>query len=140
MKARNVIGVLLICLLVSPLLSISANAAMASSCTETVSTQEVVLPRAMESFSMSVAGKTRLSSDKSMSLAKGETVTISANYSPSNASVDIGVVDADGAFYYINTTNGNFNSSISITKSGKYTLQIRNNSTGTINITGQVNY
>lgn len=140
MKARNVIGVLLICLLVSPLLSISANAAMASSCTEIVSTQEVVLPRATESFSMSVAGKTRLSSDKSMSLAKGETVTISANYSPSNASVDIGVVDADGVFYYINKTNGNFNSSISITKSGQYTLQIRNNSTGAIDITGQVNY
>lgn len=140
MKIGKVVSAFLICAMLTIPLSIPANAAMESGCAETVSAQEVVKPRATETFSTSIPGKTKARVGDAMSLAKGETVTITANYSPANASVDIGLVDSNGVFRGLNTTSGKFDETISITKSGQYTLRIRNNSTGAIDITGQVNY
>ena len=73
-------------------------------------------------------------------LMTGETVTIKASYAPFDASVDFGLVDEDGTFYYFNVTTGNIDKTIIISKSGNYTLQIRNNSTGEIEVSGFVNY
>lgn len=140
MKARRIVSAFVLCMLLVTPLSIPVNAAMASGCAETVSAQEVVKPRATETFSMSIPGKTKATAGDAMSLVEGESVTIKAYYSPVNASVDIGLVGPDGVFRGFNTTGGEFDETISITKSGQYTLKIRNNSTGAIDITGQVNY
>ncbi len=70
----------------------------------------------------------------------GETVTIKASYAPFDASVDFGLVDSDGVFHYINITIGSIDETIQINKSGKYTLQVRNNSDGEVKVSGFVNY
>lgn len=57
-----------------------------------------------------------------------------------NASVDFGLVDSDGVFHYFNITDGSIDETIQVDESGKYTLQIRNNSNGEVKVSGFVNY
>ena len=96
--------------------------------------------KASGSFSMSIPANTLMTANSSFPMEIGESITISAYYSPSSASVDFGFIAPDGLFYAINTTNGHFNQSIVVSQHGYYTLAIRNNSSGTIVISGLVNY
>lgn len=96
--------------------------------------------RATGSFSMTIPAKTKLLADSSFPLAAGETVTIKASYAPFSASVDFGLVDSDGVFHYFNITDGSIDKTIQVDKSGKYTLQVRNNSNGEVKVSGFVNY
>ena len=73
-------------------------------------------------------------------MAAGETVTIKASYAPFGASVDFGLVDSDGVFHYFNSTGGSIDRTILIEESGRYTLQIRNNSAYQVEVAGFVNY
>lgn len=139
MKLRSISGVILICMLLFVQLCIPVNAAEVNYDIETVTVQETVTPRATESFSMSIPSKTKAKGN-AFSLMKGELVTIKASYIPFSASVDIGIVDSDGMFYYINTTNGSFNETISISKTDQYMMQIRNNSAEVIEVSGHVSY
>lgn len=70
----------------------------------------------------------------------GETVTIRAVYSPASASVDLGLVDKNGTFYYETGVDGVFNETIKITKRGNYTFAVRNNSKDAVDISGYVSY
>ena len=49
-------------------------------------------------------------------------------------------VDSDGVFHYFNVTNGSIDKTIRISESGKYTLQIKNNSDNEVKVSGFVNY
>lgn len=91
-------------------------------------------------FSMDIPGKTLLTANSSFPLEVGETVTIKATYSPFNASVDFGLIAPDGLFYSLNTTNGSFDETFEIDQRGNYTFAVRNNSSGTISVSGYVNY
>ena len=73
-------------------------------------------------------------------LAAGETVTISASYTPKNASVDFGLIDKDNTFHYINTTSGSINETIRVPLNGNYFFAIKNNSGTSITVTGTINY
>lgn len=139
MKLRSISGVILACMLFFVQLCIPVNAAEVNCDMETVTVQEIVMPRATESFSMSIPSKTKAKGN-AFSLMEGELVTIKASYIPFSASVDIGIVDSDGIFYYINTTSGSFDETISVSKTDQYKLQIRNNSTETIDISGHINF
>ena len=68
------------------------------------------------------------------------TVTIKAAYTPMDASVDVGLVDSDGAFHYFNVKNGSIDKTIRIETRGNYKLAIRNNSGNVISVSGYVKY
>ena len=76
----------LVCVLVSGVFYIPANAeGIASSTLEKFSTHQVV-PFATNSFSMTISAKTKALADTSFSMMSGETVTIKASYAPFDAS------------------------------------------------------
>lgn len=98
-----------------------------------------VSDRASGSFRVNVSANSILGAQKVLSVSKGETVQITATYSPSG-SVDFGLVDSDSVFHYINVTNGRIDKSIEIAESGTYVFAIRNNSSQEIKVSGQINY
>lgn len=100
---------------------------------------DMSVTRAGGSFSMSVPAGSILNERTALPLAKGETVQITATYSPSG-SVDFGLVDSDGVFHYANVTNGRIDKSIEITKSGTYIFAVRNNSSREIKVSGYIKY
>lgn len=75
-----------------------------------------------------------------LSLEADETVRINATYSPTSASIYIGLVDENGKFYYACATNGQINVTLGIEKRGDYRLAVVNNSANTVSISGNVYY
>lgn len=67
-------------------------------------------------------------------------MTIKASYIPFDASVDFRLVDSDGVFHYFNITNGSIDKTILIEVTGKYTLQVRNNSNVEVKVSAFENY
>lgn len=96
--------------------------------------------KATGSFNMEVSPYGKSEANTTFPLEAGETVTISAVYSPSNASMDFGLVDSDGVFHYFNVTNGSVDKTIRVSESGHYTFAVRNNSGNTVRVSGFVNY
>lgn len=140
MQIRKTVCMVLVCVLMSGVFYIPANAKeIASNTPEKFSTRQVV-PFATNSFSMTISAKTKALADTSFSMMSGETATIKASYAPFDASVDFGLVDSDGVFHYFNITNGSIDKTMRISKSGKYTLQIKNNSDSEVKVSGFVNY
>lgn len=99
-----------------------------------------VIPFATNSFSMSIPANSIVAAESSFSLATGETVTFNASYSPFQASVDFGLVNESGVFYFFNVTDGSINKTMQVSKSGKYTFVVRNNSSTEVAVTGFINY
>lgn len=91
-------------------------------------------------FNTEVPANTIITANVGFSLEAGETVTIQAVYSPFDASVDFGLIDSDGSFYYFNTKEGNLNETIRIKEKGYYILAVQNNSPNTISVSGYVSY
>ena len=140
MQIRKTVCMVLVCVLMFGVFYIPANAdEITSNTPERFSTHQVV-PFATNSFSMTISAKTKALADTSFSMMSGETVTIKASYAPFDASVDFGLVDSDGVFHYFNVTNGSIDKTMRISKSGKYTLQIKNNSDSEVKVSGFVNY
>ena len=129
-----------VCVLAVGTLTIPASAKETVSIYPKKFTINQAIPVATNSFSMSIPANTKSLANSSFSLMAGETVTIKASYAPFDASVDFGLVDSDGVFHYINITIGSIDETIQINKSGKYTLQVRNNSDGEVKVSGFVNY
>ena len=92
------------------------------------------------SFNMSVAPYGKSEANKALPLAAGETVSISAVYTPEDSSMDFGLVDPDGVFHYFTVTGGSVDKTIRVSESGNYTFAIRNNSGVTVKVSGFVNY
>lgn len=57
--------------------------------------------RAMGQFDFELPPKTLMKANSSFPMERGETVKITASYSPESASVDFGLIDSDGIFYPI---------------------------------------
>lgn len=140
MQIRRMICVVLACVLTAGALAIPASAVETAGNVPERFTMNQATPFATNSFSMSIPAKTKSLANSSFSLMTGETVTIKASYAPFDASVDFGLVDSDGVFHYFNITNGSIDKTIRISKSGKYTLQVRNNSDVEVKVSGFVNY
>lgn len=96
--------------------------------------------RASNSFTMDIAANGKSKADKAFSLEAGETVEISAVYSPKSASVDFGLIDSDGVFHYINVTDGSIDETIQVNVRGNYTFAVRNNSVNSVRVIGFMNY
>lgn len=140
MRMKKAICIVLAFMLTMGTLPVSANAAEIEETAQDNFLMTVFASRATGSFNMSIAAKTKSRAENSFSLAAGETVTIKASYIPFDASVDFGLVDSDGVFHYFNITDGNIDKTILIEETGKYTLQVRNNSNGEVKVSGFVNY
>lgn len=140
MQKKKVICIVLTFVLIIGVLPVPANATDVEESAQSNFLMSLRDTRATGSFSMSIAAKTKTLAENSFSLAAGETVTIKASYIPFDASVDFGLVDSDGVFHYFNITDGSIDKTILIEETGKYTLQIRNNSNGEVKVSGFVNY
>lgn len=68
------------------------------------------------------------------------TVTFNCSYSPSSVSMDFGVIDTSGRFYFINVKEGSINQTLGISQAGTYQVAIRNNSSQTVRVVGFVDY
>ena len=110
--------------------------------TGTVSIQgiERIEARATVSFDLTVKSGFTSIANQAFPMEAGETVTIKAAYTPMDASVDVGLVDSDGAFHYFNVKNGSIDKTIRIETRGNYKLAIRNNSGNVISVSGYVKY
>lgn len=139
MRLKRWVCMVLACVLVMGCVSVSAEAAVVEKVAPK-GTMDTIIPRATNSFSMTIPANEKLVANSSFSLAAGETVTIKASYAPFSASVDFGLIAPNGMFYYFNITNGSIDKTIQVNESGKYTLQIRNNSNVAVDVAGFVNY
>lgn len=140
MWEKRMICLVVACLLVAGTLSLPAYAVEAEDNGSGSLAENLFSLRATGSFNLTVPANTKAFAGNGFSMSAGETVTINASYAPSDASVDFGIVDDAGNFYYFNTTEGSINKTIQVTKSGNYTVQIRNNSSGEVKVSGFVNY
>ena len=60
---------------------------------------EIEERRASGKFDFDIPAKTLMKASSSFPMEYGETVTITASYTPASASMDFGLIDSDGTFY-----------------------------------------
>lgn len=140
MRVKRIICMVLACVAIVGAVSVPASAAKIEITALENFTDKLIAPFATRSFNMSIPAKSKVIANSSFPLAAWETVTIKASYSPFSASVDFGLVDSQGTFYYFNVTDGSVDKTIQVEESGDYTLQIRNNSNVEVKVSGFVNY
>ena len=135
MQLKKYSCLLLVCVIVFSCLSVPAVAVD----TEKQIT-EVSDRRATGHFDFKIPGNTIMEAGNSFPMEYGETITITASYSPANASMDFGLIDFDGGFYPIRASGGSFKQTIRIDQRGNYTFAVRNNSSYEVSVSGFVNY
>lgn len=136
---KKILSFVLACMLSVSCFAVNANAFSEESIGSKVSMVDMLGTRASGSFSVNVSADSIVGDRRELSLNKGETVQITATYSPSG-SVDFGLIDSDGVFHYVNATNGSIDKSIEITKSGTYIFAVRNNTSQEIKVSGYIKY
>lgn len=77
---------------------------------------------------------------RQVSLLSRSVITFNCSYSPSSVSMDFGVIDTSGRFYFINVKEGSINQTLGISQAGTYQVAIRNNSSQTVRVVGFVDY
>lgn len=82
---------------------------------------EIEERRASGKFDFDIPAKTLMKASSSFPMEYGETVTITASYTPASASMDFGLIDSDGTFYPVRANNGSINQTIRIDLRGNYT-------------------
>lgn len=107
---------------------------------EMVETVEFQIQRATNRFDLTIGANSYRRADTSFSLEKGETVRITASYSPAASSVDFGLESSDGSFHGVNVKNGSIDKTIQVSQTGKYRFVIRNRSNSDIEVSGYVRY
>lgn len=140
MRRNRIVCMALVCLLITSSVILPVNAVEPEETTPESAVTSFAVPRATNSFSMTIPGKTKLSANTSFPLTVGETVTIKASYAPFSASIDFGLIAPNGKYYYFNVTNGSIDKTIRVSESGNYTFQIRNNSNFEVEVSGFINY
>lgn len=71
---------------------------------------------------------------------KDDTIKYDCTYTPKSASLDFGYIDSDNIFHYLNYTSGSINQSFKFSRTGQFTLAIRNNESYAVTVTGTVRY
>ncbi len=140
MQMKRMLCMVLCCVLLVGVISLSANASEVQATNLELSFDNFVSSCATGSFNWTIPAKTNATGDIVFPLAAGETVTIKASYSPFSASVDFGVIAPDGNYYGFNVTSGSIDKTIRVSENGDYILQVRNNSSTEIEVSGFVNY
>lgn len=143
MKLQKFLCTLLACVSLVSCISVHASAATVENqnfvlLIEDLSSASSVL-RASGSFNLKISAKSKVRAGTSFPLEAGETVRINASYSP-DASLDFGLIGPDQKYHYVTVTQGNIDKTIRVNQRGNYTLQIRNNSSVSVSVSGYVNY
>ena len=86
----------------------------------------MVITRASGQFSTTIKANSKMTANSTFPLEAGESVHFTASYTP-DGSVDFGLI-------------GKIERTLKAEKNGNYTLQIRNNSSKEIKVSGYVNY
>lgn len=115
-------------------LPLPANAA------QNVEATSAVEMRATKDFSVSVSAGAISSLKNVLPLAAGESVSVQAYYSPADAAVDFGLIYPDGTFHHVSASGGHVDVSLTVGNPGDYKFAIRNNSSKTITVSGQIRY
>lgn len=102
--------------------------------------EAAVVPSSSFDMSIGLRANGRIRAETSFPLEAGDLVTIQATYTPAPASVDFGLVGPDGRYYFVSVTSGSIHQTIQVDQKGSYTLQVRNQSTETVRISGTVEY
>ena len=136
---KRILSAVLACMLSVSCFTVNATAFSADDTSPEVSMVDMLVTRASGSFSVNVSANSIVGDRRELSLSKGETVQITATYSPSG-SVDFGLIDSNGVFHYVNTTNGSIDKSIEIKESGTYIFAVRNNFSQEIEVSGYIRY
>lgn len=135
MKLRRFCHMAVICALALCCLSMNAGAIDVEA-----READTAIVRATNRFSANIPANTLDTTDVNFSLEVGETITISATYTPKSASVDFGFIAPDGYFYSVNVQNGKIDKTIKVDQRGDYMLAIKNNSSNTVSVSGYVIY
>lgn len=77
---------------------------------------------------------------RQVSLQSGSVITLNCSCSSLSASMDFGVIDTSGRFYFINVKGGSINQAFEISQAGTYQVAVRNNSSQTVRVVGFVDY
>lgn len=101
---------------------------------------EEIVPQTTDSINRAISTHSIGSVVSARYFAAKSTITFNCSYSPSSASLDIGVLTPDGKFYSINVRGGSINQTIEISQAGSYAVAIRNNSSQTVSVVGFVEY
>lgn len=140
MQIKRKLSMVLCCVLLVGVISLPVNAAEIQATPLEISCDDLINPFATGSFNWTIPANTSAKGDIVFPLAAGETVTIKASYSPFSASVDFGLIAPNGKYYCFNITSGSIDKTIQVSESGDYVLQIRNNASTEIEVSGFVNY
>ena len=140
MLMKRIACMALACVLIIGAIAIPASAAEIAPVVGEICSFNFLGSRATNSFSIRIPANTTARANISFSMMAGETITFKASYAPFSASVDVGFIAPDGKFYYFSVTGGSIDRTIQVSQSGKYTIQVRNNSDAEIYVTGFVNY
>lgn len=140
MMVKRMVCMVAACILLIGTIVFPVDAAEIPIAPEAGSFMNAISPLATNSFSMTISANKKSRANSSFSMVSGETITVQGAYVPSSASLDVGVVTSDGTFYYDTATDGSINISIQVSKSGSYTLQLRNNASVAVEVSGYVNY
>ena len=132
---RKIISMMMACMVI-----MGTTCANAEAVSDTFESKMSIAVFASGSFSMSVSPYGKSEASTAFPLEAGETVHISAVYTPESASMDFGLVDPDGVFHYINVTDGSIDKTIRVNENGNYTFAVRNNSGQTVKVSGFVKY
>ena len=135
MRLKKAFCLLLASVLTFACLTLEAGAVQAEPEADTLS-----IERASGRFSVDVSKQSTFTADSDFFLDVGETVTITATYTPRSASVDFGLIAPDGLFYSLPGQRGSFSETFKIDQRGYYTLTIRNNSDSAVSVSGTVTY
>ena len=138
MGMKRSICLLVACILAMGCLSVPVDAASGEECVSGIS--EIAERRATGHFDFEIPANTLMRASSNFPMEYGETVTITASYSPAAANVDFGLIDSDSKFHYERASDGSFGETIRIDERGTYTFAIRNNSSYSIHVSGFVNY
>ena len=128
------------CLLLASILAFGWLAMDAGAVQTETESDTLVIDRPSGRFSVDVSKQSTFTADSDFFLDVGETVTITATYTPRSASVDFGLIAPDGLFYSLPGQRGSFSETFKIDQRGYYTLAIRNNSDSAVSVSGTVTY
>jgi hypothetical protein len=98
------------------------------------------LLRATGNIDWDIPAYSTATSTDSMSMEAGESITINVSYSPSSASIRVGILEPDGTFRYVTGSAGSVNHTFSISTRGQYKVRIQNLSSNLVTVIGFVNY
>ncbi len=135
MWKKRVVSILLMLAVVC-----SCAVATVSAAEPTANKPPILTPQATGRFQMTVYANRISRSDSALPMSAGETVQITASYTPRDATVHFGLIDEEGTFHFVIANGGTMDRTIRIRENGNYVLAVRNTADVDIDVSGHVTY